>query len=95
MKKSELAKAQYSLRTLAQSQESSVERFVEIISSAFSALATIAPEYALQVIEQLYDQKKEIRDLIKERTKQEAKFIKLAVEHTGPSIEFEEESDEE
>lgn len=91
MKKSELVGAQYALKNLTQMHDNNLDKLMDIISAAFSALATAEPSYALETIKQLNAQKKQIEALEKERAEQESEYIKEAVKYLADSIEFDEE----
>jgi hypothetical protein len=91
MKKSTLAGVQYRLDQLEQIHENNLEKFLDIISGAFSALATAEPSYALEALNQLKDQEKRIAALAKERESQQKEYVSAATAGMADFIEFEDE----
>lgn len=93
MKKSSLAALTYQAKINTQVIDNARDKLLDIIGSSFSALATMDPEAALSVLEQLTEQKKSIEDVVVERKKNEEDYIKLMTANMGDSINFEDEED--
>lgn len=93
MKKSDLAELQQQASELNQINASNVDALVAILESTFSAIATADPGLAINIIDQLADQKEGIQAVKEEREKKNAAYIRKLASLMPPMIEFDEEDE--
>lgn len=89
MRKSDLAAVSYEARELNQIKDSVLESLVEVLQSTFSAIATADPEMAIQIIDQLEEQKAGIEAVRLEREENRKQYIETAVKHMADSLDLE------
>lgn len=95
MKKKTLAAMQFEHRQMAQMVEVSMEKSVEIIETAFSALASIDPGAALLVIESLEGHKENLTNLVEERKNDKKQYIEILSGKLSDVITLEDSDDDE
>lgn len=94
MKKSSLAEISHAALTGAQLEDHSKAAILHILETSFSALATLDPEFAINVIDQLKDKAQECKELAADRAQEKAEYLKVTVESLPDVLEFQDESEE-
>ncbi len=94
MNKRKLAKLLHAANMLDQMADSSFESSVHMVELSFSNLATLDPEAALGIIEQLTAQKPILQAAIEDRKQQEKENIETIMRNLGP-MSFDDSDDDE
>jgi CO dehydrogenase/acetyl-CoA synthase alpha subunit len=88
MNKKQLATLSYQANQMNQQLEYAVDNLVASLEITFSTLATLAPQAALQVVQQLQQQVSEIENLIEERENDEEENIQSLVDNCPDVLKF-------
>lgn len=95
MKKKDLAQVQAFAMRAEKLMSHASEQIAEQIASNVSTLVNIDPGFALDVLEQLNEQKPMMEQALKERTEKDKGLVEELVKRMPPMIEFDEDDEDE
>lgn len=95
MTKRGLAELTVGYRKFGKIVDATNERLMEVIESAFSALATANPRLALAVVDQIASQRADLEEAAKEREEDDEGMIQEIIKYAPDSIELTDEKEQE
>lgn len=95
MTKRGLAELTVGYRKFSKIVDASNERLMEILESAFSAIATANPRLALSILDQINAQRADLETAAKEREEDDEGMIQEIIKYAPESIELTDDEDEE